>query len=81
MEQLLRIWQYVPLTNSFEVQDICKEVAETAHAKKCPCCNGKILCSEEVLEKLGKCPDCCLNDMLYEQYCDYIEDLDALEHF
>ena len=81
MDCFLKIWQYNPKTNGFEVQNICKDVAETAHAKKCPCCTGRILCSEEVLAKLGKCPDCYLNDMLYEQYCDYIEDLDALEHF
>ncbi len=78
MDRFLKIWQYNPKTNGFEVQNICKDVVETAHAKKCPCCNGEILCSKEVLEELGECPCCYNNDMLFKEY---IEDLDVLEDF
>ena len=80
-KNLIKVWQYIPSTKSFELQNICKLAVEKGVAEKCPCCSRDILCSEEVLEKLGKCPDCYLNDLLYEEYCDYIEDLDALEHF
>lgn len=80
-EHFFKVWKYIPSTKSFELQNICKWGVAKGLAEKCPCCFRDILCSEEVLALLGKCPDCYLNDLLYEEYCDYIEDLDALEHF
>ena len=77
-DRFLKVWKHSTSGKSFEVQNICKEVAETVLAKKCPCCNGEILCSKEVLEELGECPRCYSNDMLFKEY---IEDLDVLEDF
>ncbi len=80
-DHFVKAWQYVPSTNGFEVQNVCQLAVKKGYAQKCPCCSRDILCSEEVLALLGECPDCYQADLLYKQYYDYIEDLDALEHF
>ena len=80
-ESFHKVWQYIPSKKSFQLQNICKWAVAESLANKCPCCSGDVLCSEEVLTLLGKCPNCYQADLLFEQYCEHIEDLDALEHF